>query len=104
MSWMNIQMNELHGIGIRDITSFFNDEFHEEWTRVCLDIVDKIHEPFSWHLIGFLLVLKCVLSHHTHANEQDIGVNHYKSLNLKSPPLHIPGNLNWKATTLTCSQ
>jgi hypothetical protein len=27
---MNIQMNEPYGIGIRDITSSSNDEFHEE--------------------------------------------------------------------------
>jgi len=50
---MNIQMNELHGIGIRDITSFFSDVFHEEWTWVYLDIVNEIHTPFPWHLIGF---------------------------------------------------
>ncbi len=38
-------MDELHGINIHDITSFFNDKFHEEWTWACLDIVDKIHQP-----------------------------------------------------------
>jgi hypothetical protein len=30
MSWVNIQINEFYGIGIHDITSFSNDEFHEE--------------------------------------------------------------------------
>jgi hypothetical protein len=49
---MIIQMNELYGIGICDITFFFNDEFHEEWTWACLDIVDEIHAPSPWHLIG----------------------------------------------------
>jgi hypothetical protein len=49
---MNIQMNELHGIGIHDITSPFSDEFHKEWTWVCLDIIDKTHAPSLWHSIG----------------------------------------------------
>jgi hypothetical protein len=44
---MNIQMNELHGIDIRDITSPYNDEFHEERTWACLYIVDKTHAPSS---------------------------------------------------------
>jgi hypothetical protein len=35
------------------------------------------------------LVPKCVRSHCTHVNEQDIGVDDYKSLNSKCPPLHI---------------
>jgi hypothetical protein len=43
---MNIQMNELHGVGIRDITSLFSDKFHKEWTWVCLDIIDETHAPF----------------------------------------------------------
>jgi len=85
---MNIQMNELHGIGIHDITSLSSNEFHEEQTWVCLDIVNETYAPFSWHLIGFWLVPKCVHSHHTHVNEQDIGVDNYKSLNVKCP-LHI---------------
>jgi hypothetical protein len=38
---MNIQMNEPHGIGIRDVNSPFNDEFHKEGIWACLDIVDK---------------------------------------------------------------
>jgi cytochrome b561 len=67
---MNIQMNEPYGIGIRDITSSSNDEFHEERIYVCLDIIDEIHEPFPWHLISFSLVHKCVHSHHTHANDK----------------------------------
>jgi len=62
-------MNEFHGVGIHDITSPSNDEFHEEQTWACLDFVDEIHGPFSWCLIGFLLVPKCTCSHHTHANE-----------------------------------
>jgi hypothetical protein len=40
-----------------------------------LDIIDETHAPSPWHLIGFWLVLKCIHSHHTHANEQDIGVD-----------------------------
>ncbi len=68
-------MNELHGVGIHNITSFSNDESHEEQTWACLDIIDETHAPSPWHLIGFWLVLKCIHSHHTHANEQDIGVD-----------------------------
>jgi hypothetical protein len=49
---MNIQMNEDHNIGIHDITSPSNDEFHEEWIWACLDIVNEIHAPSPWHLIG----------------------------------------------------
>jgi hypothetical protein len=49
---MNVQMKELHGIGIRDITSPFNDEFHKERTWVCLDIVDETHAFSPWHSIG----------------------------------------------------
>ncbi len=48
---MNIQMNELHGIGIRDITSPSNNKFHEEQTWVCLDIINETH-AFPWHLIS----------------------------------------------------
>jgi hypothetical protein len=48
---MNIQMKEVHGIGIRDITSPTNNEFHEEQTWVCLDIVDETCAPSPWHLI-----------------------------------------------------
>jgi hypothetical protein len=72
---MNIQMNEFHGIDIHDITSLFSDEFHEEWTWAFLDIIDEIHEFFPWRMIGFLLVPKCLCSHHTHTNEQHIGVD-----------------------------
>jgi hypothetical protein len=43
---MNIQMNEPYGIGIRDITSPSNNEFHEEQIHACLDIIDEIYEPF----------------------------------------------------------
>ncbi len=68
-------MNGFHGIGIRDITSLSNDKFHMERTWACLDIVDEIHEPFRWCLIGFLLVPKCIFSYHTHASEQNIGVH-----------------------------
>jgi hypothetical protein len=50
---MNIQMNELHGIGIYDITFPSNDKFHNERTWVCLDIVDETHELSPWHSIGF---------------------------------------------------
>jgi hypothetical protein len=42
---MNIQSNEPHGIGIRDITSPSSNEFHEEQTWACLDIVNKTHAP-----------------------------------------------------------
>jgi hypothetical protein len=42
---MNIQMNELHGINIHDITSLVNNEFHEECTRACLDIIDETYAP-----------------------------------------------------------
>jgi hypothetical protein len=43
---MNIHVNEFHNIGIYDITSPFSDKFHEKWAWVCLDIINKIHEPF----------------------------------------------------------
>ncbi len=72
---MNIHMNEFHGVSIRDITSFSNDKFDEERTWACLDIVDEIREPSPSCLIGFLLVPKYILSYHTHANEQNIGVD-----------------------------
>jgi hypothetical protein len=39
-------MNEVYGNGIHDITSFFNDKLHKEWTWACLDIIDEIHAPF----------------------------------------------------------
>jgi hypothetical protein len=42
---------------------------------VCLNIVDETRETPPWHLIFFLLVPKCICSHHTHANEQNIGVD-----------------------------
>ncbi len=86
---MNFQMNEFHGIGIRDITAPFSDDFHKEQTWACLDNINEIHAPSPWKLIGFLLVLKCACSHCTHANEQDIGVDDYRSLNPKCPPFHI---------------
>jgi len=72
---MNIQMNEFHNIGIRDITYPSSNAFHEEWTWASLHIVGETHEPFPWCRIGFLLIPKCVCSHHTHANEQDIRVD-----------------------------
>ncbi len=72
---MNIQINEFHNIGIRDITSLSNDEFHMEQTWVYLDIVDETREPFPWHLIIFWLVPKRVHSHYTHVNELDIEVD-----------------------------
>jgi hypothetical protein len=50
---MNIQMNELCGIGICDIASLSNDKFHKEQTWVCLDIIDKTHAPSPWHSIDF---------------------------------------------------
>ncbi len=71
---MNIQMNELHGIDICDITSHYNDKFHKEWTWVYSDIVDEIHALSPWHSISFWLVRVCSL-HHMHAIEQDIGVD-----------------------------
>jgi hypothetical protein len=49
---MNIQMNELHGIGIRDIKSLFNNKFHKQSTWVCLNIVDETFAPSLGHLIG----------------------------------------------------
>jgi hypothetical protein len=82
-------MNELRGIGIYGIISPFNDKFYKEQTWACLDIVDETCEPSSWHLISFLLISKCVHSNHTHANEQDIKFDDYKSLNPKCHPLHI---------------
>jgi hypothetical protein len=82
-------MNEFHGIGIYGIISPSSDKFHEERTWACLDIVDEIHEPSSWHLISFLLTSKCIHSHHTHANELDIKFNDYQSLNPKCHPFHI---------------
>jgi hypothetical protein len=72
---MNIQMMEFHGIDIHDITFPSSDKFHKECTWACLDIIDEIHTPSPWHLIGFGLVPKCARSHHTHANEQNNGVN-----------------------------
>jgi hypothetical protein len=73
---MNIQMNEFHSIDIHNITSPSIDEFHEEWTWTCfMDIIDEFHEFFSWHLIGFWLIPKCLCSHHTHINEQNIEVD-----------------------------
>jgi hypothetical protein len=65
-------MSEFHGVGIRDITSLSNDKLHKERTWACLDIIDEIREPSPWCLIGFLLVPKCILSYHTHANEQNM--------------------------------
>jgi hypothetical protein len=50
---MNIQMNELHGIDICDITSLSSNEFHKVRTWACLDIVDEIDAPSPWHLIGY---------------------------------------------------
>jgi hypothetical protein len=50
---MNTQMNILHGINIHDITSPSNNEFHEEWIWVCLDIINGIHALSLWHSIGF---------------------------------------------------
>jgi len=50
---MNIQMKELHGIGIHDITSPSSNEFHKEQTWVCLVIIDETHAFSPWHLIGF---------------------------------------------------
>jgi hypothetical protein len=41
-------MNELHGVGIYDITSLFNDKFHEERTWACLGIVNETCEPSPW--------------------------------------------------------
>jgi hypothetical protein len=72
---MNIEMIELHGIGIRDITSLSNNKVHKECIWVCLDIVDEIHAHSPWHMICSGLVPKCIRSHHTHANEQNIGVD-----------------------------
>jgi hypothetical protein len=41
---MNNHKNELHSVGIRDITSPFSNEFHEERMWVCLNIVDETRE------------------------------------------------------------
>jgi hypothetical protein len=68
---------------------FIVTKFHEEQTWACLDIIDETREPSSWCLINFLLIFKCVHSHHTHANEQDIRFDEYKSLNPKCHPFHI---------------
>jgi len=48
-------MNERHGLGIHDITSFSNDKFHKERTWAYLDTVDETHAPFPWHLIGLIV-------------------------------------------------
>jgi hypothetical protein len=50
---MNAHMNKHHGLGIHDITSLSNDKSHKEQTWAYLDIVDEIHAPSPWHLIGF---------------------------------------------------
>jgi hypothetical protein len=88
-SWMNTHMNELHSVGIYDIISPSSDKFYKEQTRACLDIIDETCEPFSWHLISFTLISKCIHSNNTHANEQDIRFDDYKSLNPKCHPLHM---------------
>jgi hypothetical protein len=82
-------MDELHGVGIYGITSPSSDKFHGEQTWAYLDTIDETCEPSSWHLMSFLLISKCIHSHHTHANEQDIRFDNYKSLNPKCHPLHI---------------
>jgi hypothetical protein len=82
-------MNELHGVGIYGIISPYSDKFYEEQIWACLDIVDKIRESPSWHLISFSLNSKCIHSCQMHANEQDIRFDDYKSLNPKCHPLHI---------------
>ncbi len=56
--WMNIHMNELHGVGICHITSPFNNEFHEEWTWACFNIVDETCEPPPWPLIYVVVKAK----------------------------------------------
>ncbi len=89
MSWINIHMNELHGIGIYGIITPSSDKFHEEWIWACLDIINETNEHSSWCLISLLLISKCVHSHHTHANEQDIKFDDYKSLNPQCHSLHI---------------
>jgi hypothetical protein len=40
-------------VRIYHITFPSNDKLHKEWNWVCLDIVDEIHAPSPWHLIGF---------------------------------------------------
>jgi hypothetical protein len=42
---MNIQMNELHGIDICDITSLSSDKFHKEQTWIYLDTINETHLP-----------------------------------------------------------
>ncbi len=88
-SWMNTPMNELHGVGIYGIITPFSDKFHKGQTWACLDIIDETFEPSSHCLISFLSISKCVHLHHTHANEQDIRFDEYKSLNPRCHPLHI---------------
>jgi hypothetical protein len=82
-------MNELHIVCIYGIVSPSSDKFYKEQTWACLDIVDETREPFSWHLISFSLISKCVHSDNTHANEQDIKFDDYKFLNPKCHPLHM---------------
>ncbi len=84
-----MHMNELHDVGISYTTSPFNDKFHKERTWASLDIVDETCEPFPWCLIGFLLLPKCICSHHTHANEQNIKVDDEIFLNVKRPPFNL---------------
>jgi len=70
-------MDEFHilkNVCICHITSLSNNKFYKKQTWACLDIINEIHAPSPWHSIGSKLVPKCVHSHHTHVNEQDIGV------------------------------
>jgi hypothetical protein len=82
-------MNELHSVGIYGIITLSSDKFHEKRTWACLDIIDETRESSSRCLISFLLISKCVHSHHTHANEQDIRFDEYNFLNPKCHPFHI---------------
>jgi hypothetical protein len=46
----------MSNIGVCDITSPSNDEFHKEWPWICLDIINAILSLISWHLIVFSLL------------------------------------------------
>jgi hypothetical protein len=49
---MNTQMNEVHGVNIRDITSLPNVNSMSK-LGVHLNIIDESYAPFPRHSIGF---------------------------------------------------
>jgi hypothetical protein len=49
----SIYWKMVSNVRIRHITSPYSDEFRKEQTWACLDIINQIHAPSLWHLIGF---------------------------------------------------